>query len=104
MKLIVKKQPNSVYVKEIDDGIEAMQREVNPFNELGSLVERVYDPELEAKGIGLYCNEEFLFDPDCLPNTVLGHQLMGPVFFIGHKDGKSVSLTQTQVDFLLSSL
>ena len=73
------------------DTLSALQERV------GGLIEGVYIPGFDERGISCYANEEGLL-LQLAPNLLLGGQpIVGPVVFVGHNDeGETVSLTPEQ--------
>ena len=107
---VVTKQPglvNEPKIQEIESGLDSMQRLVTPAEfDRQDNIELVRLPELAPHGIDLYVNEEGKFN-GCQANFMIFNGqdvVMGPVFFVGSKDGETIGLTDRQVAVVLQFL
>ncbi len=93
LKAVVKKPGEAPYITEIDEGLEALQKQV------GGLIECVY--ELEKENINIWINEEGkILELD--PNFIIYQGtdfIVGPAVFLGFapETGETISLTEEQI-------
>lgn len=96
-------------IKDIDGSLESMQNEVG-----GMLTTAPHFDELTERGIDIYADDEGLLKPNPEPTLFVTNKddltkvdavLVGALIFVGtDKEGRSVSLTQSQIDYISEHL
>lgn len=105
MKVLVLSNGNFIQ-KEIETGLDALQKEVEGYIEIPFLSEKLYN-----KGIDMIINEEGKMIDGLQVEIAVVHQgrildiVFGNVVFASHDDeGNTIGLTEEQIQFIMQEL
>lgn len=85
-------------IKHIPKGLKGMQEAVGGFIQIVPAISHLFG------GADVFVDEEGLSKHDVVTLSVAGHNLVGPVLFIGSRGEHTTSLTDTQVRTILQAL